>query len=408
MNRAPHETEGGGAPAEGGSQIGDARVVDPLTASLPPSPGRPSRPANAPSAVSRRALRIWGGVGATVAAILLLLWMAGLITPGKIRPGTAPLASDETVPGPAAAVRVDEVPVIRESVGTVGPRVAAEVASKVMANILVVAVGAGSNVRKGQLLIRLDGRDLEARRREAEAAVRAARADLNRAAADYKRFSDLVTRGSVTQKEYEDVSARYAMAQAHVQAAEQAVVQARVALGDVEITAPMDGVVTEKLVDAGDLATPGKPLLMLHDPEQLRLEAAVAEELAPRLAIGTPVTVHVDAVDKTFATQIDEIVPRADPVTRTIAVRAALPAGEGLKSGMFGRLMFAAGSVRILSIPQRAVRQIGQLDSVQVVTPHGLRSRQVQTGVVRDGQLEILAGLEPGEMVFLPPDEPHE
>jgi RND family efflux transporter MFP subunit len=352
--------------------------------------------------------KAWGGVGATAATVLLLLWMAGFLTPGKIRPGTVPLATERAVQGPTAQVRVDEVPVLRKAVGTVGSRVAVAVASKVMANVLEVTVGVGATVHTGDVLIRLDGRDLAARLREAEAGVAAARAELGRAEADDKRFSDLIKRGSVTQKEYEDVRTRYALAQSQMQAAEQGVIQARVALGYANITAPIDAVVAEKLIDPGDLAVPGKPLLMLHDPQQLRIEAAVPEELAPRLEIGAAVTVWVDALGKTLQTRIDEIIPRADPLTRTIAVRAALPAGEGLQPGMFGRLAFPAGSVRILSIPRRAVRQIGQLESVDVVTPDGPRSRQVQTGVVRDDRVEVLAGLDAGETVLLPPDKAHE
>jgi RND family efflux transporter MFP subunit len=352
--------------------------------------------------------KAWSGIGATAATVLLLLWMAGFLTSGKIRPGSVPLAADTVAQGPTAQVQADEVPIIREAVGTIGSRAAVTVASKVMANVLEVAVSVGATVQKGDMLIRLDGRDLVARLREAEAGASAARAELAPAEADSKRFGELIKHGAVTQKEFEDVSARYAMAQAQLQAAEQAIAQARVTLGYAEIRAPIDGVVAEKMVDPGDLAVPGKPLLMLHDPQQLRIEAAVAEELAPRLAIGAPVTVRVDALGKTFSTRIDEIIPRADPLTRTIAVRAALPTGEGLQPGMFARLSFPAGSVRILSIPRRAVRQIGQLESVQIVTPNGPRSRHVQTGVVRDDRVEILAGLEAGETVLLPPEAPHE
>jgi RND family efflux transporter MFP subunit len=305
-------------------------------------------------------------------------------------------------------VRVDEQPVMREAVGTVGSRVAVAVASQVMANVVEVTATIGATVHKGSVLVRLDGRDLAARLREAEAVAGTARAARGGAAADYKRFEALIARHAVTQKEFEDVRTGYAMAQSRLQAAEQSVAQARVALGYVQISAPIDGVVAEKMVEPGDLAVPGKPLLMLHDPQQLRIEAAVAEELAPRLALGAAVTVHIDALGKVFSTTIDEIIPRVDPLTRTIAVRAALPAGEGLQPGMFGRLSFPAGSVRTLSIPRRAVRRIGQLESVQVMTTNGPRSRHVQTGARRDDEVEILAGLEAGENVLLPADAPHD
>ena len=352
--------------------------------------------------------KVWGAIGATAATLLLLLWMAGFLTPGKIRPGTVPQSAGDSPHGPTAQVQVEERPLLREAVGTVGSRVAVAVASQVMGNVLEVTTGVGVTVRRGSVLIRLDGRDLTARLGEAEAGAGTARAALGGAEADYKRFEALIARHAVTQKEFEDVRMGYAMAQSRLQAAEQAVAQARVALGYAEIAAPIDGVVAEKMVQPGDLAVPGKPLLMLHDPQQLRIEAGVAEELAPRLEIGAPVTVRVDALSKTFSTRIDEIIPRADPVSRTIAVRAALPAGEGLQPGMFGRLSFPAGSVRTLSIPRRAVRRVGQLESVQVMTANGPRSRHVQTGVLRDDQVEILAGLEAGERVLLPADTPHD
>ena len=352
--------------------------------------------------------KVWAGALAAAAIAMLLLWMGGVLTPGKIPPGTVAANSAVDVQGPTARVEAQDVAIWRECAGTVAPRVAAAVASKLMANVLEVRVSAGATVRKGDLLIRLDGRDLEARQREAEASLAAARAELADAAADQRRFSLLIERGSVTQREYDGVNARHAMAEARVKAAEQAVIQAGVARGYVEITAPIDGVVAEKLVDPGDLAVPGKPLLVLHDPRQLRVEAWVPEEMAPRLAVGNPVTVHVDAVAKTFSARIDEIVPQADPATRTIAVRVALPADEGLRSGMFGRLSVQAGSVRILSIPRRAVRRVGQLESVEVKTPAGMRSRHVQTGVVRGDQVEVLAGLEAGETIVLPLEESHE
>jgi RND family efflux transporter MFP subunit len=219
----------------------------------------------------RPGTKLWAGVGAVGATLLLLLWMSGFLTPGKIAPGTVASPADGAAPGATARVRVDEQPIIREAVGTVGSRMAVAVASQVMANVLDVSVRVGTTVHRGDLLLRLDGRDLAARLREADAGSSAARAALGGAAADFKRFEALIARHAVTQKEFEDVRTAYVMAQARLRAAEQAVAQARVALGYAEIVAPLDGVVAEKLVEPGDLAVPGKPLLMVHDPQQLRI-----------------------------------------------------------------------------------------------------------------------------------------
>ncbi len=355
-----------------------------------------------------RRSKLWSGIAATAVIAVLLLWRAGCLTPGKIAPGTVPIGADGTAHGPTEPVRLDDMPILREAVGTVASRVAVAVASQVMANVIEVSAGVGMPVVKGTILIRLDGRDLTARVREAEAAAGAARAARGGAEADHRRFAALYRKQAVTQKEFEDIQTAYAMAQSRLQEAEQSVAQARVALGYAEIAAPIDGVVAEKMVEPGDLAVPGKPLLLLHDPQQLRLEATVSEELAPRLPVGAPVTVHLDALRKTFMTRIDEVIPRADPATRTIAIRAALPSGEGLRPGMFARLSFPAGSVKVLSIPHRAVRRIGQLELVDVMTPGGVRPRHVQTGAVTGDRVEVLAGLAAGDNVVLPPEPPHD
>ncbi len=352
--------------------------------------------------------KVWGGIAAAAATVLLLLWMAGFLTAGKIGPGTFATPRETTPPGSTVAAQLDEIPLVREAVGSVGSRVAAAVASQVMATVVSVSVGVGATVHAGDVLVRLDARDLAARLREAEAAAISARVAFDGADADYKRFAELLKRHAVTQKEFDDARTGQAMAQSRLQASEQAVTQARVALGNADIIAPIDGIVAEKTVNPGDLAVPGKPLLLLDDPQQIRFEASIAEELAPRLPIGTTVSVHVDSLGKTFSTTIDEVFPRADPQTRTITVRAAMPAGASLQPGMFGRMSFVAGSLRSLSIPQRAVRHIGQLESVEVMTANGPRSRHVQTGVVRGDRVEILAGLDAGEKVVLPEDGTHD
>lgn len=357
---------------------------------------------------SNKASQLAGAAVAILSMLLLLLWMAGFLSGGKIEPGTVATTQPSAAAGTSVAVRVEERPLLRQAVGTVSSRNAIVVASKIMATVLEVNTAVGAVVHKGNVLVRLDGRELEARLREAEAGAAAAKAALQSARIEQQRFEALFTRSAVTQKEVEDTRTAFLMAQSRSQAAEQAVAQARVALGYVDIVAPIDGVVAEKKIEPGDLTAPGKPLLMIHDPQQLRVEAAVAEELAPHLAVGTAVVVHVDGLGKSFDTRIDETIPQADPATRTMAVRATLPATVGLQPGMFARLTFNVGSARTLSIPSAAVRRVGQLATVQILTPEGPRTRHVQTGTQRGDQLEILAGLESGERVLLPAESGHE
>ncbi|MDX1653661.1 MAG: HlyD family efflux transporter periplasmic adaptor subunit, partial [Candidatus Competibacteraceae bacterium] len=150
-------------------------------------------------------------------------------------------------------------------------------------------------------------------------------------------------------------------------------------------------------------AVPGQPLLRLYDPDQLRLEASVRESLASRLQRGATLTARIDALDLELPATVDEIVPTADPGSRSFLVKAALPFRADLYPGMFGRLLIPLGTVARLYVPQEAVARFGQLEFVQVPTPQGTARRYIRTaGPGAEGRLEVLSGLSEGERVILP------
>lgn len=229
-------------------------------------------------------------------------------------------------------------------------------------------------------------------------------------------MADLFEKSSISNQEYDESSARLKSAQANyemalskgrqvkarIEQAEQARSAAGVARSYSQITAPFDGVVTEKSVDPGSLATPGAPLLTVERQGAFRLEAQVEESLLGSIRPGHPVTVTLDTLEAPITARVSEVVPAVDPTSRAYTVKIDLPTSPLLRSGVFGRAAFPRGSRRALTVPAAAVMERGQLQSVLVADNGVARMRLVTAGARRDGRVEILSGLAEGESVIYP------
>ena len=283
--------------------------------------------------------------------------------------------------GPAIAVEtlkidLQRTPDIQEVVGTVRPKLSAAVSAKVMAAIQEIPVKAGDTVAAGQLLAKLDDRDQ--------------RAEFDRASADFERYTTLLEKQAVTRAEFDAVQSRYRVAEA--------------ALSYVSITAPFAGIVAEKNVDVGDLTTPGRALFSIEQPGEFRLEAQVPERFSGWLATGKSVHVLIDATGEKCVGVISEIVPAADPATRSILAKIDLQCREPLKSGMFGRAQLLTGERPALFVPKSAVHERGQLTYVFVASEGRAQMRLVKTGKEYLDAVEVVSGLQPGESVIVRAD----
>ncbi|MCX6621851.1 MAG: efflux RND transporter periplasmic adaptor subunit, partial [Acidobacteria bacterium] len=316
-----------------------------------------------------------------------------------------------------------------EAPGTIRARETAIVSSKVMGYIREMHVQAGDTVRAGQLLVLLDARDLEAQRRQASAgvdeaksaiaevenAVAVAKANLDLAEKTFGRMNDLFTKKSISEQEFDEANARlrvaragYEMAaskrkqlQARIAQSEQGLASAGILQGYAELRAPFDGVVIEKRMDAGSLASPGAPLLVLERAGSYRLEVQVEESRVRTTRVGDAVTVTLDTVGRTLSARISEVVPAVDPTSRGFIVKIDLPAVNGLRSGVFGRASFGSGARRVVAISRAAISQNGQIASALLADNGFARSRMLMLGRERDGQVEILSGLAAGERVIV-------
>jgi RND family efflux transporter MFP subunit len=166
--------------------------------------------------------------------------------------------------------------------------------------------------------------------------------------------------------------------------------------------APFGGVITEKHVLPGDLATPGLPLLVLESTARLRAEGTVPEQAASRLRIGDSLNVVVNDGANPIAGTIEELSTAADAVSRSVLVKVSLPPGAA-RSGQFVRLQTATTASETLWTPAATVTRFGQMERVFVVEDGRAVLRLVKTGRTAGPRIEILSGLNPGEQVVLAP-----
>ena len=178
-------------------------------------------------------------------------------------------------------------------------------------------------------------------------------------------------------------------------------------MGFTKIRAPFDGLVVAKLADAGAMAAPGVALLTIEDASSFRLEALLDESEIGTARLGETVPVVLDSLgQQTIAGKVVQIVPIADPASRTFTVKVELPMDPNIRSGLFGRACFAHGEHEAILIPQNALLHRGQLDAVYVVGKDEIASlRYVTLGKRSADQVEALSGLENGERIVAQPGE---
>jgi multidrug efflux pump subunit AcrA (membrane-fusion protein) len=359
-----------------------------------------------------------------------------------------------------------------ELAGTLAPVRRAVLSTRITGRISYLAVEEGDAVGPGEVLVRVDTSDVQARlsgaraalemarasqaqaetavstaraaRRQAaanvsalEAQIAEARAQLDLARLERDRYRQMLRDGVVPRQQADFRETEYRVAQARLaqlqasreqaraaqSAADSAVAEAQasaaraasavqaagaevqLAMADLqygEVAAPFAGVVTSKLARAGELASAGSPLLEVQDVRLLRLEAAVPEEELPRLHPHQRVSVRL-AGGQQLPGRVRQIVPSADPGTRTFLVKIDVPNPGQLIPGMYGQLLLPRGSRSLLLVPPRAVVRRGQLEGVFVAEAGRARLRLIKVGQAYQQGLEVLSGLSPGDPIVVNP-----
>ena len=279
-----------------------------------------------------------------------------------------------------------------------------QLSSRISGFIRKLAVREGELVREGQVLVEIDPSDVEGAVRRANAARASAQADLADARVDVDKFTALTKTGAVPMDTLRKAEVRRQVAQARLAEAQAALETANAQRAYTSITSPVDGVVVGRLREAGDLATPGVPILEIEARNTLVFQTYVAESRVAQLDPAQPVRVSLDAAPQGYEGRLLRVVPSADPATRRYEVKVSLPVAAGLLPGMFGRAQFQVGEDRPLTVPQAALTERGGLSGVFRVAADGqVEFRWLRTRRQIDGRVEVTAGLVDGDRLVLNP-----
>lgn len=303
---------------------------------------------------------------------------------------------DATPLPPAFTVTADTVATTVATEGTVQARHRAEISTRMMARVADVPVEIGTLVRAGQTLIRLGMDDIAANRAKAEAAVTVATAARDEAARMAVRMDTLHAEDVVSRVQRDQARLGLTQAESQLAMAEATLREVETAAGYARIPAPFDGVVVARRVDPGDLAAPGMPLLVVESGGAREVVLTVSPELAAGLRDGATVEVTTRDGRRTDGV-IRAVAGGADPETRTVEVRVAVPADW--PTGVSATALIPAGMRRAVTIPAGAVVRRGQLTGVRVVAGDAVTLRWVRLGRAVGDRIEVLSGLEAGEQI---------
>ncbi|HJR06821.1 MAG TPA: efflux RND transporter periplasmic adaptor subunit [Pyrinomonadaceae bacterium] len=397
----------------------------------------------------------------TLPAVALLLAALSLLASGCGRSkaeannakAAAAKASPEIVQVSTAAAITRELPRYTEATGSLAADEQTDVAPTVAGRVMAVGVDLGSYVQRGAVLVRLDDADarlrltqLQAQAAQARSAVRqaeeriglragqafdpnrvaevgAARAALELAEKQLRRFERLIESGDVSRADYDrqksqrdQLQQQYeaalqaarqnfagiATARAAANAAEAQVAQARKAVSDVVVYAPISGYVADRPADLGEYVSPTSKVATIVRTNPLRLRIDIPEQLMGTIQPGQSVSVLTSSyADRTFAGRIARISPNVTAASRTLTVEAEVENGQGLlKPGQFAtvRISQPTGAPAVL-IPVRAVRTEQDVSRVFVIKDGRVQERVVQLGQTEGELVEVKTGVNADELV---------
>lgn len=334
------------------------------------------------------------------AKLLLLIAAAGFTAAcadadARAVPG-AP-APDGTATASAVVVADTALPTILSASGVAAPVREATLSTKLMSAVTAVLVQEGDAVRAGQVLVRLDARELAARQEQVTANVAAADAMYAQAEAHVARIRVLFADSAAPKAMLEQAEAQLAQAASGRRAARAAGAELDAVGSYAEIRAPFAGVVTRRLVDPGAFAAPGAPLVTVQDASALRVTVHVTPDAARGLRAGqvVPVAIEGEAADAT----VEGVVPAMGSLHAVNAI--VRNADRRFLAGSSAELAIARGAHRALAVPAEAVEREGDLTAVTVRTAGGDVRRFVRLGARAGALVEVTSGLRAGESVVV-------
>lgn len=308
---------------------------------------------------------------------------------GGAKGGSSLASGGPSVPVVVAAAREERQSQEIEALGTAKASESIDVTAKVSNLVTAIRFSEGEQVRKGQVLVELDGE-------QARADIAVANAALTESTSQLKRSRELYATKVLSDQQIEQIEATYAANQARVAAA-------RSRLNDTVIRAPFDGRVGLRRVSVGSLVAPGTVITTLDDTRTIKLDFTVPERVVASMQPGlTLEATSVAYPGQTFTGKVASVDSRVDPNTRSVVVRAQLPNERGvLKPGMFMNVHLARGTADVLVVPEEAlVPEQGDV-YVYVVQDGKAAKRKIVPGSRTVGSVQVVAGVRPGDLVVI-------
>ena len=377
--------------------------------------------------------------------LFLVLSLSGAVACGgpssAAARGAAPAAA-----APVKVVRLQREPLPRSITvsGTLAAEEQVTLSFKVTGRVEELRVDLGSTIRKGELIARLTPTDFELRLRQADAAlqqararlgldpngdsetvdpeqtalVRQARASLTEARRQRERVATFVERGISAKADLETADAALEIAEGrHQDALEEVrnrqavlaqrrseVALARQQLDDTSLGSPIDGVVRERLVFAGEYRAAGTPIATVVRQHPLRLQLAVPERAAMMLRVGQLVRVSVEGDSTAHEGRVTRVSPSISEDTRTLAIEAEVPNLEGkLRPGTFAKADIVTAEHPALVVPQSALVVFAGVEKVLLVKDGKVHEQRVRTGVRSGDRVELVEGVQAGDVVIISP-----
>lgn len=290
--------------------------------------------------------------------------------------------------------------------GSIGPLVQATVKAKVGGEVKEISVFEGQDVAAGDVIARIDARNLRAQYDREMAAVEKARADLDLAKLNRDKNKTLLEQRYISQNTFESSESTYAGSVASLKLAEAQARVAQISLWDSVVRAPFDGIVAKRTVQQGEKVSPDSPMVTLVDLREMLLEAAIPAADIPAVKVGQSARFKVNGfTERQFEGTVQRINPATSENSRSIMVYIAVPNPDrALKGGMFaqGQLLLGTGQPT-LAVPRTAVRAESGVSVVYTLDKGKIGRRQVTTGAVNEdsGYIEISNGLQAGEQVII-------
>lgn len=348
------------------------------------------------SAVRRRAPRT------ALLAVTLVATVAACASPPETSEAeAAPVRSAGTV----YVVRDTTVSATFQASGTAHPLQQATLSTKLMATVSGVLVKEGDAVSAGQVLVRLDARDLVAKRSQVDASIADAEAMVRDATTQANRMRALYTDSAATRSQLDAAETGLSRAEAGLRGATAAAAELVAVSSYATVRAPFAGVVTRRFVDPGAFATPGAPLIALQDASRLRVTVSAAPDAARGITRGQVLSASIEG--KEVAATIEGVVPAQAGNMYTINAIVPNPSTRGgvraLMPGSAATLALPLGTRSALVVPARALTRSGDLVGVTLRTAGGDQTRWVRVGATAGDVVEVTAGLRAGDEVVVPP-----